>query len=249
MRYFLYLSFDGTAYHGWQLQPNASSVQQQVDMALSTLLRFPVCTVGAGRTDAGVHAACMVAHFDGEEGMDCNWLRDKMNRLLPADIAVTDVKRVKPEAHARFDALRRTYHYYVYTRKDPFRRYFATRLYFEPDFEKMNEAASLLSAVSDFTSFSKLHADAKTNICRVERAEWVRVSGDCWRFEITADRFLRNMVRAVVGTLLDVGRGRLSVTDFQRIIEARNRCSAGESVPACGLSLVEVAYPPALFLP
>ena len=246
MRYFLTFSYDGTAYHGWQRQPNALGVQEVLDGALTTLLRQPVATVGAGRTDAGVHASCMVAHFDADVA-DEAWLADKLNRLLPPDIAISGVRRVRPEAHARFDAVRRTYHYHVYMRKDPFQRHFATRLFVRPDFDRMNEAAAWLCGVEDFTSFSKLHSDAKTNICHVSQAEWVDLGDGTWRFVISADRFLRGMVRAVVGTLFEVGRGRMDLGQFRSVVEARNRCAAGDSVPACALSLVEVAYPPEVY--
>ncbi len=246
MRYFLFLSFDGTAYHGWQVQPNAMSVQQRLNEALSTLLGTKTEVVGAGRTDTGVHAASMVAHFDAEP-LDTKQLCFKLNRILPPDIAIHEVKEVTPNAHARFDATARTYHYHVYTQKNPFRRSYAMRLLFSVDFEKMNEAAKILTTVNDFTSFSKLHTDAKTNICHVTHAEWTQVDNDLWRFEITADRFLRNMVRAVVGTLLEVGRGKLSIEDFRDVIAKKNRCAAGESVPACALSLVSVDYPDTLF--
>lgn len=156
---------------------------------------------------------------------------------------------VRPDAHARFDATSRTYHYTVYTRKNPFRRHFATRLFFTPDYERMNRAARHLLANEDFTSFSKVNTDVKTNICHVSKACWVQIEADCWRFEITADRFLRNMVRAVVGTLLDVGRGKLSEKDFVAVIERKNRCAAGESVPGNALSLVNINYPEEIFLP
>ncbi|MDY2915683.1 MAG: tRNA pseudouridine(38-40) synthase TruA [Alloprevotella sp.] len=242
-RYFLRFSYDGTAYHGWQVQPNAMSVQQQLDRALTTLLRAEIHTTGAGRTDTGVHAACMVAHFDVETAIaDLERMADKLNRLLPPDIAVSDLREVAPTAHARFDATARTYHYYVYMGKQPFLRHFATRLFFRPDFERMNAAAQILFEYTDFTSFSKLHTDVKTNICHIKHARWVQVGPDYWRFEITADRFLRNMVRAIVGTLLDVGRGRLDLEGFRQVITEENRCRAGESVPAHGLSLVDVAY-------
>lgn len=248
MRYFIHLAYDGTNYHGWQVQPNAVSVQQKLNEALSTLLRRPVETVGAGRTDTGVHAGMMMAHFDAETEIDGGRLAEKLCRLLPPDIGVYEIRPVKPDAHARFDALARTYHYQVYTKKNPFRRHFATRLHFMPDYELMNRAAEELLHVSDFTSFSKLGTDVKTNICDVRRACWVQVDDDLWRFEITADRFLRNMVRAVVGTLLDVGRGRTNLSDFKAIIASKNRCAAGESVPGNALSLVNIDYPPELFL-
>lgn len=248
MRYFIFLSYDGTAYHGWQVQPNAVSVQQRMNEALSKLLRGRNSVVtGAGRTDAGVHAHMMVAHFDVDEMIDCNWLVEKINRLLPCDIVVNKIVRVKPDAHARFDARSRTYHYWIYTHKNPFQRHYATRITFPLDFNKMNEAAAYLLNVRDFTSFSKLHTDVKTNICRVVDAKWVQVSDDMWRFEITADRFLRNMVRAVVGTLIEVGRGRLSVDDFKRVISCKNRCAAGDSMPGNALSLVDITYDDSLF--
>lgn len=243
MRYFIYLSYDGTAYHGWQVQPNAVSVQQRMNEALSTLLRGKNSDVtGAGRTDAGVHAHMMVAHFDIEDEVDCVWLTEKLNRILPYDIVVNKVVRVKPDAHARFDAKARTYHYWVYTRKNPFKRHYATRISYPLDFNCMNKAASYLLSVKDFTSFSKLHTDVKTNICRVTKAEWTQVDDDLWQFEITADRFLRNMVRAVVGTLVEVGRGRMSIDDFKRVVAQKDRCAAGDSMPGNALSLVDIAY-------
>lgn len=259
MRYFLYFSYDGAAYHGWQLQPNADSVQAHLDAALSTLLRAPIATVGAGRTDAGVNAACMVAHFDypapsaaedaaSPSPLDAKTLCHKLNRMLPPDIAVSRLRPVRPEAHARFSATGRTYRYHVYSHKSPFLRHYAARLHFTPDYDAMNRAAAALLTARDFTSFSKLHSDARTNLCHVTHATWAECADGTHCFEITADRFLRNMVRAVVGTLLDVGRGRLSEADFRAIIAQRDRCAAGESVPGHALSLVDVAYPEALFL-
>lgn len=246
-RYFLTFSYDGTAYHGWQVQPNADSVQQQLNRALSVLLQSEVSTVGAGRTDTGVHASMMVAHFDAEIDDEARFCF-KLNRLLPPDIAVQSIRRVRPDAHARFDALSRTYHYFVYTGKCPFLRHYANQLFFEPDYERMNRAAELLLRTTDFTSFSKLHTDTKTNNCRVTKACWTPVADGSWRFEITADRFLRNMVRAVVGTLLWVGQGRMSLDDFQRVIDCRNRCAAGDSVAARALFLVDITYPDDVYL-
>lgn len=247
MRYFIYFSYDGAAYHGWQIQPNANSVQEELNNALSTLLRTKIDTVGAGRTDSGVNAREMVAHFDAEE-VDTKWLTEKLNRILPPDIAVYNIRRVHPEAHARFNATSRTYHYYVYSQKNPFQRHYATRLYFTPDYTLMNEAAQWLLKTEDFTSFSKLHTDTKTNICRVEKAEWKNIDGDLWCFEIKADRFLRNMVRAVVGTLLEVGRQKMSIEEFRDVIALKNRCAAGDSVPGNALHLVDVEYPAELFI-
>lgn len=248
MRYFIYLSFDGTNYHGWQIQPNAVTVQQCVNNALSTLLRAEIEVVGAGRTDAGVHAHCMVAHFDCLQSVDRRWLSDKLNRLLPQDIVVQKVVPVISTAHARFNALSRTYHYWIYTQKNPFARHYATRVTYSLDFDKMNEASTYLQKVDDFTSFSKLHTDVKTNICKVYVARWMQVESDLWMFEIKANRFLRNMVRAVVGTLLEVGRGRLTLTDFENIIASKNRCAAGDSMPGNALSLVDIEYADELFL-
>lgn len=253
MRYFIYLSFDGTAYHGWQVQPNAISVQQRLNEALTLLLRQPIEVTGAGRTDAGVHARCMVAHFDYTPTTNIpefngEWLSFKLNRILPPDIAIQRVVKVKDEAHARFDAELRTYHYWIYTEKNPFYRSYATRITFPLDFEKMNEAAAYLMEVDDFTSFSKLHTDAKTNICKVTTAHWEMVDNNLWRFEISANRFLRNMVRAIVGTLIEVGRGRMSVEDFKKVISLKNRCAAGDSMPGNALALVDIVYSDDLFL-
>ena len=248
MRYFIYLAYDGTNYHGWQIQPNGSSVQETLMKALSTFLRREIEIVGAGRTDAGVHARLMIAHFDFEEELDCRAVTDKLNRLLPPDISVFEVKKVKPDAHARFDATYRTYKYYVTTRKDPFNRHYVWRLFNELDFAKMNEAAKILLEYIDFTSFSKLHTDVKTNNCRIMYAEWTQLSEHEWVFTIQADRFLRNMVRAVVGTLVEVGRGKLTLEGFRQVIEKKDRCSAGNSVPGHALFLVDVGYPEELFL-
>lgn len=242
MRYFITLSYDGTNYHGWQVQPGADSVQARLNDALSKLLGGGVECVGAGRTDAGVHASMMVAHFDTDRPVDCEQLAFRLNRIVPRDIAVQRVEAVGSEMHARFSATSRTYHYFVYTQKNPYRRHYATQLHFTPDYEAMNRAANVLLTTDDFTSFSKVNNDQKTNICNVTHAQWVQVDGDLWRFEITANRFLRNMVRAVVGTLLEVGRGRMSLEQFREVIERKDRCSAGESVPGNALFLVDIKY-------
>lgn len=247
-RYFIYLSYDGTNYHGWQIQPNGISVQEVLMKALSTFLRKPVEVVGAGRTDAGVHARLMVAHFDFDAELDCATVVDKLNRLLPPDVAVHRVRRVKSDAHARFDATYRTYKYYITTCKDPFSRAFSWRIFQTLDFEKMNEAAQALFDYIDFTSFSKLHTDVKTNNCKMMYARWEQIGEHDWVFTIQADRFLRNMVRAVVGTLVEVGKGKLTVEGFRKVIEEKNRCSAGTSVPGNALFLVDVGYPEELFL-
>ena len=251
-RFFITMSFDGTAYCGWQVQPNGVSVQGTVEAALSKLLRRDVGITGAGRTDAGVHAAMMVAHFDAEpeelpqsprQGQTpTDYLAYRLNGMLPQDIAIHDIKVVAPEMHARFSARARTYYYYVHTRKSPFLRDRSWRLVARPDFQLMNKAADMLLEVADFTSFSKLHTDAKTNICHVTHARWVQLSDYEWRFEITADRFLRNMVRAIVGTLMEVGRATLSPDGFRQVIEQKDRSAAGDSVPARGLFLQFIEY-------
>ncbi|MCF0199506.1 MAG: tRNA pseudouridine(38-40) synthase TruA [Bacteroidaceae bacterium] len=244
MRYFVTLSYDGTGYHGWQIQPNGVSVQETLQQALSTLLRVPTEVVGAGRTDAGVHASMMVAHFDweGDETLDGAQLVYKLNKLLPHDIAVQKVERVADDMHARFSARARTYHYYICQHKNPFRRAYSWYVYGSLDFSRMNEAAATLKEYSDFTSFSKLSTDVKTNLCTVTEAYWEEIAPGEWRFTVTANRFLRNMVRAIVGTLMEVGRGRMSVEGFRRVIEQQNRCSAGESVPGNALFLVDIQY-------
>ena len=247
MRYFIYLEFDGTAYSGWQIQPHSPSVQQCLEESLALFLRKEVSVTGAGRTDAGVHAAQMVAHFDLYEPQDCAWMLNKLNGILPADIAVHDIVPVKPDAHARFDAVARTYKYYVTLNKSAFNRDYSWFLPNKPDFELMNKAAQLLMQTVDFTSFSKLHTDTKTNNCHVSKAVWEPLDDGRWVFTITADRFLRNMVRAIVGTLMDVGRHKLTVQGFNEIIESKDRCSAGDSAPAQGLFLYKIEYPDNIF--
>ncbi|NDV57887.1 tRNA pseudouridine(38-40) synthase TruA [Bacteroides sp. 519] len=243
-RYFIYLAYDGTNYHGWQIQPNGISVQETLMKALYTFLRKEIEVIGAGRTDAGVHAALMVAHFDYPgEPLDTSQVKEKLNRILPPDISVYNVKEVKPDAHARFDALSRTYKYYVTTEKFPFQRQYRYRLHNKPDFDKMNQVARILYEYTDFTSFSKLHTDVKTNNCKVTNVCWTQIDDVTWEFTITADRFLRNMVRAVVGTLLEVGQGKLTADGFRKVIEQKDRGKAGTSVPGQGLFLVNVEYP------
>lgn len=248
-RYFIYLAYDGTNYHGWQIQPNGISVQECLMKALATFLRREIEVIGAGRTDAGVHATLMVAHFDFEgDALDVELVADKLNRLLPPDISVYQVRRVKSDAHARFDATARTYKYYITTSKHPFNRQYRCRIHGNLDFKRMNEAAQELFDYSDFTSFSKLHTDVKTNICRITMAEWTQVDEVTWVFTIRADRFLRNMVRAIVGTLLEVGRGKMTVQDFKQVIELQDRGKAGTSAPGQALFLVNVEYPENLFI-
>lgn len=252
MRYFIQLSYDGTGYHGWQVQPNGVSVQEVLQKALSTLLRQPTEVTGAGRTDAGVHASMMVAHFDwpaahegegGEEApLDCTQLTYKLNRLLPPDVAVQAVRPVGPEMHARFSATQRTYHYYIHTRKDPFLRGYSWQVNVPLDFALMNEAAQVLLEYSDFTSFSKTGTDVKTNICQLTEARWEQLKPDEWRFTVSANRFLRNMVRAIVGTLVEVGRHRMTISQMRHAIEAKDRQRAGESVPGHALYLTNIEY-------
>lgn len=252
MRYFIQLSYDGTEYHGWQVQPNGVSVQEVLQKALSTLLRQPTEVTGAGRTDAGVHASMMVAHFDwpaahegegGEEApLDCTQLTYKLNRLLPPDVAVQAVRPVGPEMHARFSATRRTYHYYIHTRKDPFLRGYSWQVNVPLDFALMNEAAQVLLEYSDFTSFSKTGTDVKTNICQLTEARWEQLKPGEWRFTVSANRFLRNMVRAIVGTLVEVGRHRMTISQMRHAIEAKDRQRAGESVPGHALYLTNIEY-------
>ena len=242
MRYFITFSYDGTAYHGWQIQPHSVTVQEELQKALSTLMRKPMEVVGAGRTDTGVHARKMIAHFDHDEVLDCPQLVYKLNRLLPRDIAVQHVKPVADDMHARFSAKSRTYHYYVHLDKNPFLRSYSWQVYGNPDFELMNRAARVLMEYKDFTSFSKVNTDTKTNDCTITEARWDRVGEDQWRFTVTANRFLRNMVRAIVGTLMEVGRGRMTIEQLRSVIEAKDRCRAGDSVPGNALFLVEVLY-------
>lgn len=242
-RYFLYFKYDGTAYHGWQVQPNARTVQDELQRALSTLLREDVSVTGAGRTDTGVHARMMVAHFDTGKDIDCPQLVYKLNRLLPRDISADKVMPVSDDMHARFSAVSRTYRYYVHLRKDPFRRAYSCELFYDLDFDKMNRAAAMLLGHDDFAAFCKSNSDVKTTLCNVTEARWVKDGEYSWHFVITANRFLRNMVRAVVGTLVDVGRGRVCLEGFKDIIDGGSRSDAGESMPGNALFLENIEYP------
>ncbi len=247
-RYFIYFSYDGTDYHGWQYQPDAVSVQQKMEEALSLVLRRKTSVVGAGRTDAGVHARMMVAHYETDTEMEAEKVTFKLNCLLPSDIAVYRIIPVSPEAHARFSAVSRMYRYYVTLSKSPFYSRYATRLYYTLDFDKMNEAAALLLDYTDFGCFCKAHSDNKTNICHISTARWYRQEEGLYYFEVRADRFLRNMVRAIVGTLLEVGRGKTTLSQFEDIIKSGNRSHAGDSVPAQGLFLEDIVYPQEILL-
>ena len=243
MRYFIRLGYKGAAYHGWQVQPHDTSVQQVIEEAMATLLRVPTPVTGAGRTDAGVNARLMVAHFDAEPPIaDHDRLVHSLNALLPPDIAIYGILPVHDDAHARFDAINRTYKYFAVTHKDPFRYPLSWKCPPDLDFDLMNQAAARLLDYTDFTSFSKLHTDVKTNNCRVTLARWAREDGQ-WVFTITADRFLRNMVRAIVGTLVEVGRHKMTVEEFCQVIERKDRCAAGTSMPGHALFLWDINYP------
>lgn len=242
MRYFVTLCYDGTAYHGWQIQPNGISVQALLQQSLSLLLRQDITVVGAGRTDAGVHARMMVAHFDIEHEVDTTQLVYKLNRLLPQDIAIKQVEPVAEDLHARFSATSRMYRYYIHTTKDPYQRAYSYELHYHLDFDLMNEAAKVLMEYEDFGAFCKSHSDAKTTLCKVTVAAWHQSSPNSWYFEIRANRFLRNMVRAVVGTLVEVGRGRMTIDDFRNVIEGKRRTDAGESMPGHALFLEDITY-------
>lgn len=244
-RYFMRLSYRGAPFHGWQSQPGEVTVQSTIESALSTVLRNPMKIVGAGRTDTGVNARMMIAHFDVPSPIEniIGILRG-LNSLTGKDIAIQEIYEVPADKHARFDATSRTYHYYTLSEKSPFFHPLCWKAPATLDYEMMNRAAALLIDTEDFTSFAKLHTDAKTNICHVSRAEWVPVEGipGGMVFIITADRFLRNMVRAVVGTLVEVGRGKMSLKEFADVISACDRCAAGTSMPPHALYLWEVTY-------
>ncbi|MDL2331271.1 tRNA pseudouridine(38-40) synthase TruA [Odoribacter sp. OttesenSCG-928-A06] len=241
-RYFIELAYNGSSYNGWQIQPNAPSVQEDLNKALSTLIRKEINVVGAGRTDTGVHASFYVARFEvPEEITDMEQLLYKLNRITGKGIAVKKIYRVAPDMHARFSAKSRTYKYFINKEKDPFTADYAYRVFPLPDINRMNEACRMLLEYNDFTSFSKLHTDVKSNICKVMLATW-EDSGSQLVFTIKADRFLRNMVRAIVGTTLEVGQGKISPEDFRTIIERKDRCSAGTSVPGNALFLYDIEY-------
>lgn len=242
MRYFMTFCYDGTRYHGWQIQPEAISVQEVMQNAMGILLRHPVELTGAGRTDAGVHARRMVAHFDECQPIDCLQLTYRLNRLLPCDVAVFSIEPVDESMHARFSATSRTYHYYIHTIKNPFLRKTSCELHYELDFCQMNQAARMLLSYRDFGAFCKSHSDVKTTLCTVTEARWQPLGDGKWMFRITANRFLRNMVRAVVGTLIEVGRHRLSLEEFQRVVEGKQRSAAGESMPGHALFLENITY-------
>ena len=243
MRYFISLAYNGTPFHGWQRQPNATSVQETLENALSTLLRQPITIMGAGRTDTGVHAKQMVAHFDVDldPKTEAN-LVHMLNRYLDENIVIYSIRAVKEGIHARFDAIQRTYEYHITFQKNPFKQNTHLILHTSLDIDLMNEAANLLLEHNNFEAFSKTHTDVKTFLCDISYAHWV-AREDGAIFTITANRFLRNMVRAIVGTLLDVGTKKITVEKVNRIIASKDRGQAGFSVPACGLYLTQISYP------
>lgn len=257
-RYFIELAYDGTGYHGWQIQQNAVSVQEVLNKALATILRQPVETTGCGRTDTGVHAREFFVHFDvddhsplaiddsearghGLSTIDYSQKVRGLNSILPPDIAIKNIIAVHEDAHARFDATLRSYQYHIHFNKDPFLRGYSWQIRDVPDLELMNQAAVMIMEYIDFSCFSKSNTQVKTNNCKITRAEWVKTEQGMV-FHISADRFLRNMVRAIVGTLMMVGKGEIPPEAVRRIIESKNRSNAGMSVPACGLYLTEVKY-------
>lgn len=246
-RYFLKLAYDGTTWHGWQIQPNAPTVQAEMSRCLSLLLRHEVIPVGCGRTDTGVHAREFYLHFDTDnpQCLDEPQFIHRLNRILPRSVAAFRLYRVPPDSNCRFDAVSRTYSYYCITAKDPFLDLYSWRLPQQPDVDLMNQAAGQLLRYNDFTSFSKLHTQTLTNNCTVTHARWV-ADGHRLVFTISADRFLRNMVRAIVGTLIEVGLRKISVERFCSIVEEKDRQLAGMSVPANGLFLERVEYPEGL---
>ena len=248
-RYFLFLSFRGTFYHGWQVQPNSITVQKILDDALTVVLNEPITTIGAGRTDTGVHALFFCAHFDSNSP-DLTSDKDlifKLNRYLPKDISVNSIRRVQPEINARYSAVSRTYKYYISKIKDPFFESSSWFLYGNLNVASMNLASEILPEFSDFTSFSRLHSGSKTNNCMIYHAEWEETQTQLI-FTIKADRFLRNMVRSIVGTMIDIGFGKINIEEFKAIILAKDRSKAGMSAPAKGLFLTDIEYPPEIFI-
>ncbi|MFV0522766.1 MAG: tRNA pseudouridine(38-40) synthase TruA [Mangrovibacterium sp.] len=246
-RYFMELAYKGTSYCGWQVQPEERTVQGDLENALSTICREKIAVVGCGRTDAGVHASYYVAHFNSaKEGLDAPDFTHKLNSFLSKDIALFSIRKVNNDTHARFDACQRTYHYHINIKKNPFTQesswYYNRKL----DVQLMNKACDILFEYEDFTSFSKLHTDVKTNNCTIYQAFWEEKNNSL-KFTISANRFLRNMVRAIVGTLVEVGEGKLSPDDFRAVIEAKDRGRAGKSVPPQALFLADIAYPKEVF--
>ena len=249
-RYFLRLAYDGSCFHGWQRQPNAVTIQQTLEESMSVLLRCPITLTGAGRTDTGVHAEEYFAHFDLQQNLlpsERDKIVFKLNRFLASDIAISDLIPVTGQAHARFSAVSRSYRYCIAREKNPFRHNFTYFIYGKIDHELMNRGAELIMSYRDFTSFSKVDTDTKTNNCQIVYARWQYEESELV-FTITADRFLRNMVRAIVGTLIALGTGKMSMEELKQVIEGKNRSDAGDSVPAKGLALHRIIYPPEIFI-
>ena len=248
-RYFIFLSFKGTRYHGWQRQQKSTTVQKILEEALSIILNEKIVLTGAGRTDAGVHALVFCAHFDSqkEDLHSNNRLIQRLNKYLPVDIAIKQIRKVIPEANARFSAISRTYQYFLSYVKDPFKTETSWFINYRLKIEIMNKACEILAQTDDFASFCKLHSDNKTTICKVYHACWTEVD-DILVFTIKADRFLRNMVRAIVGTMIYAGKGKISLSDFARIIQSRDRSESGMSAPAKGLFLTDIEYPENIFI-
>ena len=242
MRYFIQLSYNGSAYHGWQIQPNAVTVQETVQDALSKLLNTNISITGAGRTDTGVHAFQMFAHFDVDETLDTENLTFKLNSFLPKDIAIQSIFQVNADAHTRFHAIKRSYDYKISLKKNVFLFDYTHYVHQKLDVDKMNEAANILLEYTNFQCFSKSNTDVKTYNCKIEQAQW-KQEGNLLIFTISADRFLRNMVRAIVGTLLNIGLSKIAVSDMHKILASKDRSEAGFSVPSKGLYLTEVLYP------
>jgi len=245
----MFLSFEGTNYHGWQIQPAVLTVQQTLENALSLILDEKITSIGAGRTDAGVHAAIFCVHFDSHRSdIDLDKrLIFRLNNFLPADISIKSIRKVIPDANARFSAISRTYKYYIQKTKDPFKQLWSWHINYPLNVLLMNAACDILKKYSDFTSFSRLHSDAKNNICNISSAKWIEDDNEII-FSITSNRFLRNMVRAIVGTMVDIGYGKISIEDFKKIIEYKDRCKAGKSAPAKGLFLTDINYHENIFL-
>lgn len=241
------LSYHGGDFHGWQTQPNASSVQATIELALSTYFRQPIAIMGSGRTDTGVHAAMQVCHFDFEGRIDRDRLLKALNGILPKSIAIHQIRPVKPDAHARFDAVERSYFYRVIPRKNPFLEDFAWLCYQSPEPHRMNTAAKILLEYEDFECFSKVHTEVNHFRCQIKSAYWEQKEGELL-FHITANRFLRGMVRAIVGTLMEIGLGKRQPEDLSLIIESRDRSKAGKAAPAKGLFLSKITYPKDIYL-
>lgn len=249
-RYLIRLAYDGTAFHGWQRQPNAPTIQQTLEEAMTMILRTPVALTGAGRTDTGVHAEEFFAHLDLDQNLlppEREKLIFRLNSFLGVDIAIFDIFPVSENVHARFSASSRTYRYCIARTKNPFRRNYTHYIHGDIDIELMNKGAAMIMSYHDFTSFSKVDTDTKTNICKISFAQWVE-EGTELVFTITADRFLRNMVRAIVGTLLQLGIGKITLEDLKQVVESNNRSNAGDSVPARGLILHRIVYPEDIYL-